>query len=63
VNESEAPEYLPLRAVSERWQVDERTVRRLVARGELPAVRFGPKTLRVRCSDVLAFEAEKAVCA
>lgn len=37
--------------------LSERTVKRLVAKGELPAVRIGPGTSRVRVTDLDAFVA------
>jgi excisionase family DNA binding protein len=42
--------------VANRWQVSERHVRNMVARGELPGVRLGGKLLRIRLADVEAIE-------
>ena len=48
---------LTISQVADRWQVSERTVRRWIADGLLPAVRFG-RLVRLRDADVRAFEAE-----
>lgn len=47
---------LSLNQVSEQLGICYRTARRLVARGELPAVRIGNKVLRVRAADVEALK-------
>lgn len=38
--------------VADHLQVTDRTVRRMIAAGELPAYRLGPRLLRVKRSDV-----------
>lgn len=45
---------LTVRQVAERLAVDQKTVRRMVQRGELRAIRVGAKALRVLSSDVEA---------
>jgi excisionase family DNA binding protein len=46
------PVYEALTPASDRLGVSERTLRRLIADGSLPAYRIGSKTIRVRRSDV-----------
>ena len=54
------PEFWTVTEVAERLRVDPRTVRRLVEAGELSAVQFGPKSLRVLDESVDAMIARKA---
>lgn len=51
------PAFLKIDDVAARWNVSIRTVRALVASGELRAVRIGPRTVRVPMDAVA--EAEK----
>lgn len=44
--------YLTVKDVAERFQTSNRTVERLIERGQLPAVRLGPRVLRVREQDL-----------
>ena len=46
------PKHVSLDAVAEAASISRETVRRMIARGELPAVRIGGQ-LRVRVSDAL----------
>jgi excisionase family DNA binding protein len=52
---SNAPAFLTIAQVAERWCCSERKVRRLVAIGELVAHRFGA-LLRVSTRDLSAYE-------
>jgi len=49
---------ISVREAAERLSVDPKTIRRLVQRGELRAVRVGSKTLRIPSSDIDALLAE-----
>ena len=49
-----APRLLTVRAIAERLQVAEKTIRRLIAAGELPAHRIGG-CVRVSEDDLLVF--------
>lgn len=40
--------------IAEQYGVSERTVRRRIAEGKLPAYRFGPRHIRIRREDVEA---------
>jgi excisionase family DNA binding protein len=44
--------HLRLREAAEWYGVSERTLRRRIAEGRLPAFRVGPKSIRVRSEDV-----------
>lgn len=44
------------REVADRWQVSLRTVERIIASGQLPVLRLGPKLVRIRYDDMLAYE-------
>lgn len=46
------PQYVSLKDAAQRYGVSERTLRRRVAEGTLPAVRFGPRSIRVNLDDV-----------
>lgn len=48
--------YLTAKDIADRWQVNVRTVERKLQAGELPAVRFGPRIVRVRQEDLEAYE-------
>lgn len=50
--------YLTVKAVADRFAISARTVERWIERGELPAVRLGPKLTRIRPIDLEAFEAK-----
>jgi excisionase family DNA binding protein len=50
---------LTLSETAESLSVCERTVTRLIARGELRAVRIGPRGLRVAVSDIEAWMAKQ----
>lgn len=45
---------LSLKEAAARYGVSERTIRRRIAEGQLPAYRVGPRTIRVRTADVEA---------
>ena len=49
------PVFLTIRQVAERWQVDEKTVRRLVGRGELTHHRIGQQ-IRIAMPDLVTYE-------
>ena len=53
------PELLTIADLVERWQVSDRTIRHLVAAGELPVVTISPRTRRFRSDDVEAYEASR----
>lgn len=44
--------------VAEMWQCSESHIRKMIARGELPAFRLAGKLLRIRLDDVEAFECQ-----
>jgi excisionase family DNA binding protein len=46
--------YLDPAEVAELYGISERTVRRRIAEGELPAYRLGPRHIRIRREDVEA---------
>ncbi|WP_350002558.1 helix-turn-helix domain-containing protein [Pseudarthrobacter sp. WHRI 8279] len=48
------PEFLTLAQAAEIVGTSERTVRRLIESGSLPAFRIGPRAVRVRIEDVRA---------
>jgi excisionase family DNA binding protein len=50
--------YLTVKDVADTIQVSSRTVERWIERGDLLAVRFGPKLLRIRPTDLKEFEAK-----
>ena len=50
--------YLTVKNVADRFQVSTRTVERLIATGQLSAVRFGPKLLRIPPAALEAYEAK-----
>lgn len=46
--------HLTLKQAAEWYGVSERTLRRRIAEGKLPAVRVGPRSIRVTAEDVAA---------
>ena len=50
--------YLTVQNVADRYQVSSRTVQRWIAVGDLQAVSFGPKLLRIPPSALAAYEAK-----
>lgn len=44
--------YITLAEAAERLSVTERTIRNLIARGQLPGYRLGSRTIRVQPADV-----------
>lgn len=51
------PAFLTPKDIAARWQVSLRMVQSMIERGDLPAVRLGPKLLRIRPADLAAVEA------
>ncbi len=49
-----ARKYLTLAEAAEWYGVSERTLRRRIAEGRLPAFRIGPRSIRVKAVDVEA---------
>ena len=49
--------YLTVQNVADRFQVSARTIQRLIERGDLQAVSFGPKLLRIPPSALEMYEA------
>ena len=45
-------EYLSIKRAAERYGVCERTLRRRISEGLLPAYRFGPRAIRIKASDL-----------
>lgn len=50
--------YITVKDVAAHFRVSKNTVCRLIERGQLPAIRLGPKLLRVPSDALEAFEAE-----
>lgn len=48
-------QYVTIRQTAERLNVCSKTVRRLISTGELPAIRFGHRTVRIPVDAVSAF--------
>lgn len=46
------PELLTLQEAAQKLSVSSDTVRRMIARGELPAYRYGPRLIRIDWADV-----------
>lgn len=51
---AQAPTDLSLKDAAARFGVSERTIRRRISEGCLPAYRVGPRSIRVRATDVEA---------
>ena len=48
-------------SLAERWVCSERHIRNMVKRGDIPAIQFGGKLIRIRMVDVEAYEAGAAM--
>ncbi len=46
------PRYIPIEQASVYLSVDKKTVRRMIARGELTGHRVGPKLIRIRTDEL-----------
>ena len=46
------PQMVPLAVAAEMFSTTEKTLRRRISEGRLPAYRFGPRQIRVKVSDV-----------
>lgn len=55
VSRHKLPELVSPRDAAELCGVHQRTIRRWIAQGYLPATRLGPKALRIRATDLLNF--------
>ncbi len=51
-DQMQSPEYLSLKRAAERFGVCERTLRRRISEGVLPAYRFGPRAIRIKAADL-----------
>jgi excisionase family DNA binding protein len=47
-----ATKYLTLRMGAEQYGLSERTLRRRIAEGKLPAIRVGPRSIRITAADL-----------
>ena len=52
---TEATDYLSVREAADRCDLSEKTIRRYIAAGKLPAFRVGPRNVRIRVGDLDAF--------
>lgn len=50
--ENAAPQWGTIAAAAAEWQVSPVTIRRMIARGEIKAERFGPRLIRVDLSSL-----------
>lgn len=48
------PQMVPLAVAAEMYSLTEKTLRRRISDGLLPAYRFGPRQIRVKLADVEA---------
>ncbi len=55
-----APKFFTPQDLAEQWGVHRKTVLRAIRRGDLPAVRIGPQTIRVTEVDAAIFYAKRA---
>ncbi|WP_100814366.1 helix-turn-helix domain-containing protein [Microbacterium lacus] len=49
-----SPQWGTLQAAAAAFQIHERTLRRMIARGEIEARRFGPRLIRVNLASIEA---------
>ena len=56
VLEDHAAPYVTVEELAAYWRVSRKLIYNRVSTGELPAVRFGPRLLRVRTSEAIKFE-------
>lgn len=52
------PRLLTVHDVAQHWACSPRQVYTMIERGELPAIAFGPKLIRIRIEDVETVEAK-----
>jgi excisionase family DNA binding protein len=58
---SHAAPYLTVGELARYWLVSRRQIYKQIEEGKLPAIRFGPRSLRVRTSDAIQFERRSSV--
>jgi excisionase family DNA binding protein len=52
MTDERAQKYLTLRKGAEQYGLSERTLRRRIAEGTLPAIRVGPRSIRIAAADL-----------
>ena len=52
MTDTRAAKYLTLRVGAEQYGISERTLRRRIAEGKLPAIRVGPRSIRIAAADL-----------
>lgn len=57
----ERPRYLDLTAASEISGLSEKTLRRRISEGSIPAYRVGPRVVRIREDSLFAFIESRAI--
>ena len=55
MNDTHAPQLLPIQKVTRRMALSIRSVRTLIALGKLPVIRVGARAIRVAEADLAAF--------
>ena len=53
--------YISAQQLHLRWGVHIESVRRMIREGKLPAIRVGPRRLRISVADIEAYEASNRV--
>jgi excisionase family DNA binding protein len=53
---SHAAPYVTVNELSRYWLISRKQIYKQIEKGNLPAIRFGPRSLRIRTKDAFQFE-------
>jgi excisionase family DNA binding protein len=53
---SHVAQYVTVDELARYWMISRKQIYKLIEKGNLPAIRWGPRSLRIRTSDAIQFE-------
>ena len=57
---SHAAPYVTVNELSQYWLISRKQIYKQIENGKLPAIRFGPRSLRIRTRDAVQFERQSS---
>jgi excisionase family DNA binding protein len=57
---SHAAPYVTVNELSQYWLISRKQIYKQIEKGTLPAIRFGPRSLRIRTKDACQFERQSS---
>jgi excisionase family DNA binding protein len=58
---SHAAPYVTVNELSRYWLISRKQIYKQIEKGKLPAIRFGPRSLRIRTRDAVQFERQSSL--